>query len=252
MTAIDHPHIDPRYCGPPHVANGGLAAGTVATSLSPPLGMAISVTLRAPVPLGVDLTIDRSDEGARLTGPDGDVLAEAAPSDLDLDVPEPPDADGFAAGQSKFIGYEKHAFPGCYVCGPSRQDDGLHIFAGPVPGRPGLVGCSFVPGPEQAGSDGQTLALPFIWAALDCPGYFAAASAEPDRALPAVLGRMVARVDRYPRMGETLGVMGWPITEGERRFDVGTALVDRDGVPIARARSTWVRLRDPSLFQAMM
>jgi hypothetical protein len=58
----------------------------------------------------------------------------------------------------------------CFVCGRAR-DDGFCVFPGPVAGTD-LVASPWTPPTWAADEDG--LVRPeFVWAALDCPGYFA-------------------------------------------------------------------------------
>ena len=76
-----------------------------------------------------------------------------------------------------------------------------------------------------------------IWAAIDCPGAYAAG--DPGRG-EVVLGRMTARIDRLPDEGEPCVVVGWPLGEDGRKLFAGTALYGRDGTPLAVARQVWI------------
>jgi hypothetical protein len=83
--------------------------------------------------------------------------------------------------------------------------------------------------------------VPWVWAALDCPGAFAV---DPDLSRGAsVLGRMAAHVERLPAAGEELVVVGWDLGGGDgRRSYAGTALFQGEEV-LAWARATWFALR---------
>jgi hypothetical protein len=74
-----------------------------------------------------------------------------------------------------------------------------------------------------------------VWAALDCPGYFAVADGR-----LAVLGRMAAAIDAYPAIGATYVVLGWPIAREGRKLRAGTALFDAAGTLLARSQQTWI------------
>ncbi len=64
--------MNPRFCGPPGMANGGYVAGRLAQQLGP--GPA-EITLRSPIPLDRTLTVEASGTNVRLM--DGDtVLAD--------------------------------------------------------------------------------------------------------------------------------------------------------------------------------
>lgn len=71
----------------------------------------------------------------------------------------------------------------------------------------------------------------YLWADLDCAGYFVIE----DRVALATLGRMTARIDAHPRVGDTVIVSGWPIASEGRKHKVGTAIHDVDGRLIASA-----------------
>ena len=212
--------IDPRFNGPPGSGNGGYTCGLVAELVGEPA----EVTLKHPPPLGRTLRFD----GSRLW--DGDTLvAEARPADVDVTPPEPVGLEEAARASERYPGFERHAFPTCFVCGPDRREgDGLRIFAGPVPGR------DLFAAPWVAAAD---VARPLVWAALDCPG--AIAVGFPARG-ETVLGRFGARVDAVPEPGSRCVVVAWPLGEDGRKLYAGTALFSEAGEPLAVARATWI------------
>jgi hypothetical protein len=215
--------IDPRFNGPAGSANGGYTCGHVAELL----GGAAEVTLRLPPPLGRPLRVERGDDLVRVF--DGErVVAEAVPAEVELEIPEPPVYEEAEQASARYPGFEEHAFPTCFVCGPERAPgDGLRIFAGPV--GDGRVACPWVVPDDVEPA--------FVWAALDCPG--AIAVGFPDRG-ETLLGRFAARVDELPEAGERCVVVGWPLGEEGRKLYAGTALYGEDGRPLARARATWI------------
>jgi hypothetical protein len=215
--------IDPRFNGPAGSANGGYTCGLVADFL----GGSAEVTLRRPPPLGRTLVVEHDE--ARVVVRDGDAfVAEAVQAEIDLPIPEPPPTfDEATQASSRYPGFEEHAFPTCFVCGPDRGvGDGLRIFAGPV--RDGLVASPWTP---------TEVDRHIVWAALDCPG--AIAVGFPDRG-ETLLGRFAARVDELPEVGERCVVVGWPLGEEGRKLYAGTALYGGGGRPLARARATWI------------
>jgi hypothetical protein len=92
-----------------------------------------------------------------------------------------------------------------------------------------------VPEPCLDAGDGK-VAAEFMWAALDCPGYFA--TMRDDQA--ALLAEFTAHVDRRVHVGEPCIVLGWPLAIEGRTHLAGTALVGRGGDVCARARASWV------------
>lgn len=224
--------IDRRFRGPPDSANGGYFAGLVARELGQ---SDVVVTLKRPAPLDRDLRIESDGESAALF--DGDLLlalAERAP--VEPEVPAPPTFEEAQEAERRYAGLTSHIYPGCFVCGPERKsDDGWRIFAGPVGAD--QVAATWIADPEFAGEDGA-LRPEFIWAALDCPGYFAVEKA----AGLALLGRIGVRVAAPVPCGAPLIVTGWGQGSDGRKHRAGTALFDRRGTLLATATQTWVSL----------
>ena len=221
-----------RFHGPPDSGNGGYSAGLVAQVLG---GSGCTVTLHRPPPLDQPLELRTSSEGAELF--DGDErIASARPAELDLEVPGAPSLAEARAAEGRYVGHERHHFPGCFVCGPHRDaGDGLRIFPGEI--RGGQVAASWTPGADLAGPNGAVRGE-FLWAALDCPGYFAVER----QAGLALLGRITAVVERAPQAEEALIVSGWSIASEGRKHHVGTAIHDGQGRRVACARSTWISI----------
>jgi hypothetical protein len=213
--------IDRKFRGPTTSANGGYTCGLLVSLLHGP----VEVTLRLPPPLERPLEVVTDDQ---VELRDGEALvAQAAPAEVELDVPDPISFDEAAAAALP-EGDRDSVFPECFVCGWAR-DDGLRIYAGPVEGRD-LVAATWVPSDDVIASE-------FVWAALDCPGAYAVQFGE--RGNP-VLGRLAARVEHLPHPGERCVVMAWPLGEEGRKLYAGTALFGEDGRTLGTARATWI------------
>jgi hypothetical protein len=211
--------IPPRFNGPPDSANGGYAAGLVSEAL----GGGFEVTLKRPPPVGVDLQL----VGHELK--QGDlVIAEARRITEPIDAPEPVSLQEAEAASKRYPGFEHHAYPTCFTCGPER-DDGLGIFPGPVEGREGVVAAPWTPK--------EALRPEIIWAALDCPGGWAVDDFQREGVL---LGRMAAAIHALPEIGKPQVAMGWRTGEAGRKRFAGSALFTPDGELLAAARSTWI------------
>ncbi len=229
MTVV---RIDRRYCGPPDSGNGGYFAGVLAAALG---GSDVQVTLKRPAPLDRDLAIERSGEGAALFDKE-ELLALAEAGSVDLDVPAAPAFDEAAAAEHRFD-KQAHIYPGCFVCGPDRDEgDGWRIFPGSI--GPGRVAATWTP-PGDIGSQSGHVLPEFIWAALDCPGYFAVQVA----AGLALLGRIAVSIRSPVRCGESLIVQGWAIGSEGRKHRAGTALHSSNGRLLAVADQLWISLR---------
>jgi hypothetical protein len=193
----------------------------------------VQVTLRRPPPLDRPLRVERGDMIV-LRDVD-DVVLEARPSGLSLDLHPKPSFERAEAMSHRFAGFGSHPFPTCFVCGPARAPgDGLRIFPGGPP-EEGFVAAAWVPDASLSRADGRTRPE-FLWAALDCPGYFAVA-APGERA---VLGRRTAEVDDEVEAGERCIIVGWPIARSGRKLEAGTALYDASGTLRGRSLQTWI------------
>ena len=225
--------IDRRFCGPPDSGNGGYVAGVVARELG---GSNVAVTLRLPPPLDRDIELGSDGTSAWLK--DGDALiATAERHELSLHVPSPPALTQAEDAERRYAGFRHHAFPGCFVCGPERAaGEGLRIFPGAVAN--GQVAAIWEPDGSLLDDEGA-VRPEFVWAALDCPGYWAVAAS----AGIAVLGRfaVVCHAEWVP--AAPMIVTGWPIRSEGRKHEAGTALHDADGRLLAAASATWITLK---------
>ena len=211
--------IDPRFNGPPGSANGGYTCGLLAAATGEPC----EVTLRAPPPLGRPLRLD----GGRLW--DGDELvADAHRVELDVDAPQRVSFDEAVRASRTYPGFDEHAYPTCFVCGPAR-DDGLGLFTGAVNDM--LLATPWVP--KETGRE-------LVWAALDCPGAIAVGWTGRGDWL---LGRMAGRVDDVPRIGEHCVVTAVPLGRDGRKGYAATAAYGADGRLLGVARQTWIEPR---------
>lgn len=229
--------IASRFCGPPGSANGGYCAGLLANTLAG----AVEVTLRSPPPLEHPLSVHSAPERVELR--DGEQLvAEARAVALDLDVPAAPSFEHAVELSRHYCGHRRHHFPGCFVCGPARAaGDGLRIFPGAERGGE-LVAAPFRPDVSLR-DDRAALGSEFVWAALDCVGYFA--GAVPDYPI-ALLGRMTAEVLGSIEFDEPCVVIGWSLGREGRKLQAGTAIFGANGQLRGRARQTWL-LRPKSM-----
>ncbi len=227
--------IETRFRGPPESGNGGYVCGRVAVSLDLP----VAVRLLAPPPLATSLALSEDPQRNRWQLLHGDrVVAEARHQEIIVTPPVPPSYEEAVEASRRCTGLVHHPLPGCFVCGPQRAPgDGLRIFAGEVTGRP-IVAAPWTP--DESLADGSGRVRPeFLWAALDCPGFFAA----PHGGALALLGELAAKISRPLEAGTPCVVIGWPIDSAGRRHRTGTAVFGPGGEPIAVAEATWVVLR---------
>lgn len=79
------------------------------------------------------------------------------------------------------------------------------------------------------------------WAALDCPSFFGALAFH--ELGPPLLGRISARIDALPRIGEHYVSVGWLRSIDGRKISTAAALFTADGALIAVSTSLWILLK---------
>lgn len=221
--------IERRFHGPPDSGNGGYVSGRLAAFIDGPA----LVRLRIPPPLETPMEVRTADGGVNLLHGDT-VVATARPAQVSIDLPAPPTYAQAEAASRSYRGFHWHPFPGCFVCGPARPtNDGMRVFAGPVPGT-NVVAAPWIP---DAGLEAGGRVNPeFVWAALDCPGAFAF---DAPMGTPLLLGEIAASLLAPVRARERYIALGWEVDRDGRRHYTGTALLSESGDCVAMARSTW-------------
>ncbi len=231
--------IPAQFNGPDRSGNGGYVSGMLAAAHG--ADGPVTATLRVPPPLETPLVWESGHDVTRLVTHGGSVVGEAVAGTFERDVPRAPSAAEAEAGTAAFPGFHQHPFDRCFTCGTQREEgDGLRLFTGPI--ASGLVAGTFHAHPALAAPDG-TVGLPVAWAALDCPGGWAADLTQHVM----VLGRMTAHVPEPLLAGHAYTAVGSLTARDGRKFLTETALFDADGRLAARAEQTWLQV-DPSFF----
>lgn len=230
--------IDRRFCGPPDSGNGGYVSGLVAGFLA---GEA-EVTLRRPPPLDTPMIAEIIDHAhVRLVDTSG-LVAEGRSVTVECDIPVRPSFEQAHLAAERYAGFDRHYYPTCFVCGPSRTPgDGLRIFAGPLQKAQG-VAATWVPDSSLADAAG-TVKTEFVWAALDCPGYFAVTKNHHRYML---LGRMAAAIQHRPRPADRCVVAAWHIGSKGRKHFAASALLSDTGQLLGKSRATWIEVDPPA------
>ncbi len=215
--------IEKRYNGPVGSGNGGWTAGTVGTLIDGPS----VVTLRVPPPLDVPYATERRDSEIQVYGPDGTLIATAAPTVVPREPIEPVGYAEAEAIAATYPGLVSHPFPTCFVCGPDRAEgDGMRLFTGRLDNGDTAT-------PWTVPDD---VSAPMVWASLDCPGGWSVGI----ESRPYLLGRIAAQVQRVPEPGERCVVMGRLLGIEGRKAEVAAVLTGPDGDALAWASATWI------------
>ncbi len=233
-----------RFNGPHDSGNGGYSAGLVAQLF--PAASAVEVTLRAPIPLEQDLSVETTPSGVSVTSTgDAPTLIMSARA-IQLETPDArsPGLEAAQVAAQTYRGPEDHVLPHCFVCGPARGvGDGLRIFPDWLKDPAGvenpnlfpIVAAPWQPTPDLADASGL-IAPEFMWAALDCPGAFAI------DAEPILLGRMSARILARPSTDAPIVVIAWRKGQDRRKHFAGSALFSEAGDMLAFSEQTWIQI----------
>lgn len=227
--------VDGRFNGPRESGNGGYSGGRFAAPLNSP---AAEVSLRSPVPLDRALMLEPQEDGSVRALHEGALVGEArALEALELTVPDPVSLEEARAASEHYRAPADGIFSHCFVCGRARED-GFGVFAGPVEGRE-LAASPWAPLPWTAGPDGA-VRPEFVWAALDCPTYFA--SHLTGELTLSFLVRQRTQLHAPVPVAEEHVVIAWPIEAEARKRLAGAAVLSADGELLA---STEILLVEP-------
>jgi hypothetical protein len=220
-----------RFNGPQGSGNGGYAGGLVAGLIDGPA----EVSLRSPVPLDRPLTVSREGEEVRLL--DGETLvAEAHPgAAVDAEVPAVVTVAQARRAEERYRAPADGLFSECFVCGRAREDS-FHVYAGELEDG-SMVAATWTPPAWTAGEDG-IVRPEFVWAALDCPTYFATHIGA-DLTI-SFLVRQNVTIHAPVLPDEEDVVIAWPIELDGRKRSAGAALLSEHGDVLATARALMV------------
>lgn len=235
FTGDDVLSIENRFRGFPEIAHGGYTGGQLAEMI----GDEVAVRFERPIPTETELTIVASDDAIEVVA-DGEVMATAVSTSVDVEVPDLPDPGEVLDATASYLGHHEHPYPDCFVCGPERPEgDGLRLFPGPV-GSGDVLATPWTPHPNRADEDGL-VDRGFVWSALDCPSIWAVMErAPPDSPRHVVTGELAVRDAEPVRAGEPHFVVAWPLEHDEGTRRAGAAVIDESGEINAIALHTLV------------
>ncbi|TSD68358.1 hypothetical protein [Aeromicrobium piscarium] len=223
-----------QFNGPPGSGNGGYASGVIAAGIEH--DGPVEVRLTTPPPLDTPLTYEHDHDEVRLVTHGGALVGHARPGGFLRDAPRFASAEEIAAGAAGYPGFEHHPFDLCFTCGTQRgEGDGLRIFSGPIGD-----GLTAAPWDAHAGFAGENGAIdePVTWAALDCPGGWAADFSQQ----PMLLGTMTAEVYAVPAAGQRYHAVGQLDRREGRKFFTSTALYTPEAQLVGRAEQVWIEI----------
>jgi hypothetical protein len=230
--------VSSRFNGPQTSGNGGYTSGLLGKRFDGPA----EVNLRSPVPLDELLELTGDGEGGLRLLQGETLIAEARPAPaFEVAVPAPVSPEEARRAAANYRGLDDGLFSHCFVCGRARED-GFDVFAGRVEGHD-LAATPWTPPAWTADAKGE-VQPEFVWAALDCPTYFAT-HLEGELTL-SMLVRQRGRIDAPIVAGEEHVVTAWPISqEGRKRLD-GAAVLSATGETLAICDALLIEPRSAS------
>lgn len=224
--------IAQRFCGPPKSGNGGYTCGLLGKNIQG----TCQVRLHQPPPLDKPLSISESAGDWSLK--DGEqLIGSAKAAELVTMPPAPPTLEQARSAQKNYRGHQHHSFPTCFVCGPARSEgDGLRLFCGAVNERE-IVACEWQPHTDLLDHSGN-IKSQFVWAALDCPSYFALNTDK-----TCLLGQMTCAIDKPVPGDKPLIVYAWERSIEGRKHYSAAAISTTEGEVLARAEQLWIVIK---------
>jgi len=196
------------------------------------------VTLRAPPP---STRSSRSTRAARdgPPRPDGSLVAEGRPTQLDLELPEPVSFETATRASAGYVDFVSIPTRGasCAVRCVARRGPGL---ASSRARSRESASWRRRGGPRRPVRRRGRARPELVWASLDCPSWFGTRL----RGASTKILWAIGRPDPAPApLGGTLRRRGWAIGQEGRRILCGSALFDASGACLASARATWIEVK---------
>jgi hypothetical protein len=222
MTTITVPA---RFNGPPTSGQGGYSCALLAAQVEGPA----AVSLRRPIPLEQALSVRHEDDGGARAYADEELIAEAVPAAPLAPWPGPTvDLDEARAAAGRFRAPEGGQFDHCFVCGRTRHADGFELFTGRV--EDDVVAAPWIP-PAWSADDDGVVGSEFVWAALDCPSFFAFTGGKE----VAFLARQQSELLAPIRASVTYVVVSRVLERDGRKGRAAVAVLGTDGETLAHA-----------------
>lgn len=222
--------IDKIHQGPSGSANGGYVAGLLGDALR---GKPSIVKIHRPVPVETPVFMYRRGETAFIRHAE-EVVATAELTNEDIPTTAFVEPDEVLAGVEPRL--DMAMFAECFVCGePAPRGLGLEVRA--------LADGRFATLWQPARSshiEGPLVEARYLRSALDCPGGFAALTANQTLA---VTGTLISKVEFLPEADATLVVVGESTWADGRKLGAVSTIFTEAGEPVATASAVWISIQ---------
>ncbi len=221
--------IEQRHQGPFGSANGGYVAGLLGDALR---GAPSSVRIHRPVPVDTPVYVYRRGDTAFIRHND-QTVATAELVDASIETTEYVSvADVLTAPEPTL---DMGMFAGCFVCGQPTPE-GLGVRAKALPD--GRFAAIWHPGESRHITEPKVPAV-YLRSALDCPGGFAALTANQTLALT---GTLTSRIEFLPDADSTLVVVGEATHADGRKLGAVSTIYADSGELVASASAVWIAI----------
>lgn len=219
--------------------------GYTAAQFEHAVGQALSISLRAPIPLATEMgVIDVADDAWELRSGEITVMS-AQPSTVAFAGTDAVGLDAAAQARTRSnANTEEHVAPDCRSCGTGELS--MRVWPGPLEDGTNRVATDWIPPSWADDGNGQVLDA-LVWMALDCTsGFFLGMSAPgaDGKKRNALTVQFAAQVLKPLIVGEpyvTVGFDGtWTGGWDGRKRGAGASVFDRSGELVAQAESFWV------------
>jgi len=237
MTHGQTVNVGPWFQGPTGSGQGGWTAHRLAKAIDAP----VTVAIKRPIPLEVDLAVATVDDGWHLVDPgepDQPVLV-ATPWTPDYADTDPVSLADAADARTRFPLHDDHPVPVCFSCGANA--DSMQVHSGPL--KDGRWATDWTV-PEWAIDADGPVDEGALWAAIDCAQAWYAGNAGGRR--HAVTVQLAVEVIAPLEAGARYSLVAWNGTYPEpwdgRKRGAGGAVFANDGSCVARSSSFWIAI----------
>lgn len=232
------------FQGPRGSGQGGFTAQRFADAVTSHTGEAVTVAIKAPIPLDTDLDVVQRGADWHLidrSNPDDDTILIA--TSWSPDVPDTAAvnvADAAIAGAG-FPLRGDHPVPVCFSCG--LEPDSMHVMCGPLPD--GRYASDWTV-PHWAIGDHGRVDSGALWAAIDCAQAWYVGLAGGRRHGVTV---QIAVDEIAPITAGTYSLVSWhgdyPAEWDGRKRGACGAVFAADGTCVAKSRTFWIAIDEP-------
>ena len=238
MSGANPIRIGSWFQGPTGSGQGGWAAHRFTTAIGEP----VTVAIRRPIPLEVDMFIvDVDDDNWHLIDPSEPVnpVLIATRWQPAFSTTNPVSIDNAADARTRFPLHDEHPVPVCFSCG--LEPDTMRVHSGPL--QDGRWATDWTV-PAWAVNDTGAVDEGALWAAIDCAQAWYAGNA--GGRCHAVTAQLAVDVPVALEPGATYALVAWNGTYSQdwdgRKRGAGGAVFASDGTCVAQSSSFWIAI----------